>query len=478
MRFARCLFPVLLLTPVLVPAQSQREIIARIEQNLTPPVAVEGVRAVRWTLAERMIQHHAPGISVAVMRGRKIAWARGYGLLEAGKSEQVNADTLFQAASVSKPVAAVAALRLGERGVLQLDEDVNEKLKSWKLPENDFTRTEKVTLRRILSHSAGLTVHGFRGYADGEAIPTLVQILDGTKPANSAPVRVDVTSGSIWRYSGGGFTVMQQLMIDITGNAFPALMRALVLEPVGMKRSTFEQPLPEAFRTNAARGHRSDGGVVKGLWHAYPEMAAAGLWTTPTDLAMFAIELREEALGRSTKLLSPEMAKAMLTLQKQDYGLGVRIQGEGNRMRFSHGGANEGYRCFFVMYEESGDGAAIMTNGDSGDQLFLELLRSIATEYNWPDFLQQHKTAVPVAPEVLKQYEGVFDLQGDQFRFAVEDGSLWLHLSWRPKVKLFAESATRFFATEDNIPAITFVRDEAGKVDQIEMMDRKARRVK
>ncbi len=461
-----------------VRAQTQDDAITRIENSLIPPVVLDDAPSASWTLAERMLHYHTPGVSVAVMRGGRIIWAKGYGVREYGKPTRVNTDTLFQAASISKSVAAMGALRMVEQGAFSLDENVNLKLKTWKVPDNQFTAVEKVTLRRLLSHTAGLTVHGFRGYAEGEAVPTLVQILNGTKPANSQPIRVDVAPGSLYRYSGGGFTVVQQLMIDAGGVAFPTLMRRLVLGPIGMDRSTYEQPLPEALRANAARGHGPDGKAIKGLWHTYPELAAAGLWTTSTDLAKFALELRAEARGNSGKVLSPEMARTMLRVEKQGYGLGVGIQGEGERMRFSHGGANEGFRSFFVLYKDSGDGAAIMTNGDLGDQLFLELLRSIATEYGWPDYRQERKTAVPVAPETLKKYEGIFDLQGDHFRFAVEEGSLCLFLSFRPKVKLFAETETRFFALEDNIPVITFVPNAEGKVEEIRLMGRTARKIK
>lgn len=199
--------------------------------------------------------------------------------------------TLFQAGSISKPVAALAALRLVEQGKLSLDEDVNAKLVSWKVPGNEFTKEQKVTLRRLLTHSAGLTVHGFPGYAAGAQVPTLVQVLNGEKPANTPAIRVDTVPGRLWRYSGGGYTIMQQLLIDVTQKSFPELMRQLVLEPAGMKHSTYEQPLPPARAGEAATAHDANGQPVKGQFHTYPEMAAAGLWTTPTDLALLAIEL-------------------------------------------------------------------------------------------------------------------------------------------------------------------------------------------
>jgi CubicO group peptidase (beta-lactamase class C family) len=209
------------------------ERIARIEKGLLPAVVIQG-QSSALTIADRMAHYKVPGVSVVVINDGKIEWAKGYGVTEAGGSTPVTTETMFQAASISKPVAATGALALVEKGLLSLDEEANAKLKSWKVPENDFTKEQKVTLRRLASHSAGLTVHGFRGYAAIEAVPTTVQVLDGQKPANSAPVRVDVLPGSLWRYSGGGITVMQLMMADVTGKPFPALMRELVLDKIGM----------------------------------------------------------------------------------------------------------------------------------------------------------------------------------------------------------------------------------------------------
>jgi CubicO group peptidase (beta-lactamase class C family) len=249
--------------------------------------------------------------------------------LEAGSDKPVNAETLFQAASISKPVAAMAALALVGRGKLALDEDVNRKLVSWKVPENDFTKEEKVTLRRLLSHSAGLTVHGFPGYAADEPVPTLRAVLDGAKPANTKAILPDMTPGSSWRYSGGGYCVVQQLLMDVTGKPFPLLLQEMVLGPLGMNHSSYEQPLPSAKCGLAAVGHTSTGQPIKGKWHIYPEMAAAGLWTTPSDLARFAIELQKCRIGKSKRVLSTRMAQQMLTAQIGDAGLAFSSVAQG-----------------------------------------------------------------------------------------------------------------------------------------------------
>ena len=339
--------------------------IARVESGLLPAFVVAGQPLPAKPLAQRMTDLKTPGVSVAVINDGAIEWAKGYGVTETGTVTPVTAQTLFQAASISKPVAALAALRLVEQGKLALDEDVNAKLASWKVPENDFTKTEKVTLRRLLSHSAGLTVHGFGGYAADAPVPTLVQVLEGAKPANSDAVRVDVVPGTIWRYSGGGYTVAQLLMTDVTGRPFPDLMAELVLKPVGMTDSTYEQPLPEARRGAAASGHTSDGKLVPGRYHTYPEMAAAGLWTTPTDLAKFLLEIERARRGKSA-VLSQALALEMTTAQKPGYGLGLSLDGFGKMASFGHGGSNEGFKCQMTAFFEGGRGAVIMTNGDQG----------------------------------------------------------------------------------------------------------------
>src|SRR5208282_3138916 len=208
------------------------------------------------TINERMAHYKVPGVSVAFFDHGQIIWTKTYGFADVASKKPVTADTLFQAAPTRKPVAALAALRLVQEGKLSLDEDVNVKLRTWKVPENAFTIKEKVTVRRILSHSAGLTVHGFPGYASDEPVPTVVQILNGEKPANSDPIRVDVVPGTLWRYSGGGYVILQTLLSDVTGKPFPQIMSELVLRPAGMTHSTYEQPLPQNRASEVATPFR------------------------------------------------------------------------------------------------------------------------------------------------------------------------------------------------------------------------------
>ncbi len=444
--------------------------IERVENSLMPGVLVAG-EATGMKLADRMAHYKVPGVSVAVINDGKIEWARSYGVAEAGSDRVVSVDTLFQAASISKPVAALGALRLVEQGKLSLDEDVNIRLRSWHVPESDFTKTKKVTLRGLLSHTAGTTVHGFRGYAEGEQVPTLVELLNGGKPANSAAVRPDIEPGSRWRYSGGGISIAQQLIIDVTGKPFPEFMRATVLSPLGMKQSTYEQPLPKSRAFHAASGHQAAGTAVKGKWHTHPEMAAAGLWTTPSDLARLAIEVQQAFAGRSNKLLSKKMAVEMLTTQVVEsgsYGLGFGLRGAGRELAFSHGGSNVGFRCMFYAYAETGQGAVVMTNSDNGGLLISEILRAIAKEYNWPHYRVKEKKRVSVDPKVFADYAGEYEFGGRKVTISNDGARLYIlapPFGANP-VELLAESDSEYFIQLDET-TFTFVKDAGGKVTEL-----------
>ena len=443
--------------------------IGRVMRSLRPPVEIEGKPAARWTLAERMTHHKVPGVSIAVIEGGRIAWAGGVGVKEAGKADSVTPTTLFQAASISKPVAATAMLRLVERGTLNLDTNVNSYLKSWKVPDNKFTTTEKVTLRRIVSHTAGLTVHGFPGYETTKPLPTVVQVLDGAKPANTDPVRVDTTPGSIERYSGGGTTVMQQLLVDVTGKPFPALMQELVLGPAGMTSSTYEQPLPAARAPEAARAHTQDGKPIPGGWHVYPEMAPAGLWTTPTDLLKWAIAITDARAGRSTALLSQSMTQQMLTAQKGEIGLGPFVGGTGRNFHFGHGGANEGFHSDLVMYPELGVGAAVMTNGDGGPMLISEVLRALAAEYGWPDYKAEQLPALTLDAKTVAGLTGTYRLQagpGIPVRIEKDGDRLMLRAPQIPEQELLPKSDTTFVMSSLGWQ-VKFTRDASGRATAI-----------
>jgi len=423
--------------------------IAAIEQQLAPLVTGDdsgSANQQRTSLTQVMAEAGVPGIGVAVIDGGRIAWARGYGVVEVGGAS-VTPATLFQCASISKPVAAVVALRLVEAGALDLDGDVNERLTSWRIPSapywTDRGRVDwrpHVTLRQLISHTAGLTVHGFPGYPVGAPLPTLPQILDGVSPANTPPIRVDTLPGAHMRYSGGGYTVLTQLLEDVTGKPFPALARELVLAPLGMDDSSFEQPLPPERAALAAHAHHAANQPVPGGWHVYPELAAAGLWATPTDLARFALGLQAALAGAAGAILSQATMSEMMTAQSPEdgvdaVGLGVFLSGAGETARFGHTGGNEGFTCELAAYQRRGQGAIVMTNGEGGWLVLKAILNTIAEVYEWPDYTPFRLSGAWAETDAttLAAYVGHYaddagrrcaiTLDGDELRLAFGDQS-------------------------------------------------------
>jgi len=438
--------------------------IQQFEQGLAPTVLVKGETPKLVPLALRMGELHVPGVSIAVIHQGRIEWANGYGVTQLD-GPRVTENTLFQAASISKAVFALAVMRQVEAGKLNLDANVNDYLKSWKLPDNSFTAEQKVTLRRVLSHTAGLTVHGFPGYEAGAKLPTTIQILDGASPANNPEIRVDTIPGSLYRYSGGGYTLAQLLMRDVTGQELPKHMHDTVLVPLGMSRSTYEQPLPASRAGEVALPYRGDGTPVTGGPHVYPELAAAGLWTTPSDLARYALGVRDALAGKS-KVISAATARLMLTKQLGDHALGPVVGGSTARKYFTHNGGNEGYRCALVMYED-GEGAAIMTSGDNGGGLMYEVLRTLAQVYEWPDFGPSERTLADVKPEALNRLIGVYQLS-DQNMYLVrrDEGRLVGNVIGNGPVALFPSSDHELFARDANV-VVNFTADANGAITAV-----------
>ena len=440
--------------------------IHNVESGLLPAVIIKDAPHQTHTLAERMAAMHVNGVSIAVIHNGQIEWARGYGVATIG-GPQVTPETLFQAGSISKPVAALAALRMVQQGKLTLDADVNSMLKSWKLPDAPVAAGKPVTLRELLTHTGGTTVHGFPGYATDAPVPTLIQVLNGEKPANTAPIRIETEPGTKWNYSGGGFTIMQQIVIDQSGEAFPKLLDDTVLTPIGMTHSTYRQPLPTDRKALAATPYDAEGKPIPGGAHTYPEMAAAGLWTTPSDIARYEIEVQTSLAGKSNHVLSQQMTKQMLTPGLGSWGLGVQLGGSPTNPYFTHGGVNEGFESLFVAYEQGGDGAVVMTNAQGGSAIAEEIMHSIAAEYNWPDEKPAVKAAVTVDPKLLADYAGKYEL-GPNFDLTIQvvDGHLTLQAPGQETLQLYASSSNRFFLAVMNAE-MEFVRDAQGKVTKM-----------
>src|SRR3569623_241871 len=389
-------------------AVSQADRIAHIEASLTPPVQVRGRPVTARTLDQEMAAHHLPSISVAVVDHGKVVWAKAYGLADVAAKRAATTRTLYQAGSISKPVAASGAMTLIQQGRLALDMPANRQLTSWQIPDNAFTKDHPVTLRHLLTHTGGLTVHGFPGYAAGKPVPSVVQVLEGKPPATTAAVVVERQPGTVWNYSGGGITIAQLMMTDVTHQPYPYLMRQRVFVPVGTADSTYEQPRPPARAAVAATVYLRNEAPVEGRLHTYPEMAAAGLWTTPSDLAKWAIALEQAYDGSSTRLMSKASARAMLTPGLGNWGLGVELGGSGRDFHFTHGGDDWGFKANFMAWPDGGRAVVVMANGDDGMVVAVELMQAVAREYGWKGLEPTVLDTVALSAEQAKAIAGSY----------------------------------------------------------------------
>lgn len=447
--------------------------IQRVIDNLLPSTAFDGKFASPKNLQERMAYYHTPGVSVAVINDFQVEWARGFGVCDTVSNNAVTTETLFQCGSISKAIFALGVMRLVQKDELSLDEDVNRYLSSWRVPANAGWQP-KITLRQLLSHTAGLTVHGFPGYQASESVPTVPQILNGGSPSNTAKVEVNILPGTQFRYSGGGATVAQQVVTDVLSKPFPEIMDELVFAPLGLVNSTYTQPLSNEAAKNAATAHAGKSVPVKGRCHIYPEMAAAGLWTTATDLAKVGAELLQVVHDRKLpSLLAREVIEAMLLPQLgqqkagEFYGLGFSCSGKDKRFCFGHSGRNEGFIADMRIYKNLGKGAVIMVNSNDGSPLIGEIMRAISEEYDWPGerFSVEKK---PVKLAATHNYGGFYATKsGLQFRVGAIEDDLLLEYEDQPPLPIYPLSETEFFTPVLNMVVRFRMDDKKGIVGLI-----------
>lgn len=430
--------------------QSIHHSIDRVIHNLRPQTAIDGQYGPPQCLEDRLQHYHTPGTSIAVINDFNIEWARGFGYCETGKPDRVTPSTVFQASSISKPIFALAIMRLVDQGRLDLDQDVNTVLNSWRIPcSGDWQ--PRITLRQLLSHSAGLTTHSFPGYQTSEPLPNLHQILSGHPPAVTEPVEVNILPGLQCRYSGGGTLVGQQILVDLMGQPFPDIMRTYVLNPLGMTDSTYLQPLPDEWAARAATAHPWKGVPLQGKNHIYPEMAAAGLWTTATDLARVGVEMLNGLNGRPARLLPKDKMEMMLSPQLpgaspgggEYIGLEFFCNGSGNSFHFGCPGWNEGFMAIMRFYRQLGKGAVVMLNSNEGFPLFDEILRAIARAYEWPDVVPHKK--VPAGLKTIDAFSGDYTTEsGVTFQITHHDGTAQLAMLDQPPLPLMQISELEF----------------------------------
>ena len=337
------------------------------------------------TVAELMEEFGVPGVSVAVIQDFKIHWAKAYGVADVETGQLVDIETMFQAASISKPVAAIGVLRAVQDGLFSLDDDINDILDSWTLDGREFTRNRPVTPRTLTSHTSGLgDGFGFPGYDPEQPLPTTVQILEGHELSNVGSVFMEREPLTFYEYSGGGVTVMELALSDVRRRPFVDVLQEGVLAPIGMTRSSYAQPISPEHNQNAARAHDNNGESRGPKWHVYPEHAAAGLWTTPTDLARLIIEVQRSASGESNRVLSQSMIQEMLNpVGVGPFAVGFTVSKVGEGWYFSHGGSNWGFRALMLAHKVKGYGLVVMTNADQGSTVINEISRRIQYTYNW-----------------------------------------------------------------------------------------------
>ncbi|MFA6060291.1 MAG: serine hydrolase [Taibaiella sp.] len=437
--------------------------IQKVENNLLP-WAQAGTDTLKFNIYERMAQYKIQGLSIAVIRNYKIIWAKAYGWADVKEKRPVTNNTLFQAASLSKSINAIGLLKLAQEGKIDLNQDINTYLTIWKFPYDSLSGSKKITTANLLSHTAGLTVHGFKGYTKGESIPTLPEILDGSKPANSPPVRSMYPAGKKVEYSGGGTTISQLILEDLTKEKYQDYMYKNVLQPMGMTQSFFNQPPASNKTALLATGYRLSGQEMEGgKYNMYPEMGAAGLWTTPTDIGKYIIETQLAYKGESAKVLNQEMTRLRLApFIDSINAFGVYINKKGTEKYFQHSGSNEGFVAQYRGSLENGNGVVVMVNSDNTN-IMNEIINSVAKIYNWKDFYQPvRKDTITLSQNSLDKYIGTYKLDGNVITITKKNNQLWLNNIVNSP--MYFTSALDFYITEYKAD-YSIILDDKGQVN-------------
>jgi CubicO group peptidase (beta-lactamase class C family) len=449
--------------------------IKQVENSLQGWVQIDGDTNT-WTLKNRMKQYYINGLSIAVIHNYKIEWARGYGMMDTVTKVPVTTQTLFQAGSISKSLNGVGVLKLAQDKKIDLLADINDYLRTWKFPYDTISKGMKISTMNLLSHTAGLTIHGFPGYKRTDTIPSLTDILDGKSPANTKAVRSQFAPGLRFQYSGGGTTISQMILTDVTGQAYEAYMQDNVFKPLGMTMSSYNQPPAKDKEKFLATGYHEDGKEIEGKYHVYPEQGAAGLWTNPTDIAKYVIETQLSMQGKSNKVLSREVTLLRLTPYiDSSAALGVFIETKGGQKYFGHGGADAGFLSTYKGTFENGNGIVVMVNSNNGN-ILNEVVNSVASVYGWKDFHKPvTKKTVAVADSLFEKYAGKYLIDGDTTTIARQGKEEFLFFTPTEKYRIYFTSTDEFFCKE--IPLdLKFENNLAGKITGFYFMD-KAKKV-
>ena len=483
MRLYSFLFTGLLCSSVTfgAPAQLPQKLVDRmaaVENNLIPYVPVEGLPG--WNIQERMRYHKVPGLSVAVIHNYNVDWARSYGLADTTARKAVTTETMFSAGSISKLVAAMAALTLVDQGKLNLDAPINQYLRSWKLDENDFTRKTPVTLRMLLSHRAGTSQSSYFGFTpDKTPLPSVPDILAGKPGTESRMVVVNSEPNREFRYSGGGYLVAQMAMMDVTGKDFATFTDQVIFKPLGLTRTTFTQPLPPKLAPYASWAYSANG-WFKGMPYVYPQQSAAGLYSTPTNLAKIIIDLQNSYRGRGG-LLSQASARTMMTplatvsdgFINEQIGLGTfLLQQNGNTKErgryFEHTGTNAGFVAYAIGSVVGGNGVVVMMNDNNGaSELGKEIRRAVARVYNWVGFLPQPLKTNRLPDSLLNAYVGRYQRSADEVVSIRREGNLLIEKINNGSDIICVPVSPDTIALTDYTAKAYFSRGKSGRVDSL-----------
>jgi len=441
--------------------------VRQVEKGLLRAVYIKGSKIDKMSITGRMEFYKVPGVSIAVIDRCQVEWAKAYGYRDIRNYRPLTTKSLFQAGGLSRPLTAAAALGLAAKGGIDMDGDVASSLRSWKLPSAHVPGSQavnRISLRDLLTHSAGLSGQVFPGYPAKDPLPDIRQVLDGERPAVNLPVLEGIQPGKA-RESESGYVILQLLLTDLEGKTFPRIMKETVLDPLGLRNSTFEVVLAAELKDRAASGHLREGQEVEGDWFNYPESAAKGLWTTPGDYADFLVEILGEAMGKSSKLLSAEAARTMLTPQAGNQSFGFTVEGTGDEANFKVQGKTCGYSSFAIVFPGRGQGIVVMTNSDNGGLLTEEILRAVSAAYGWGLFKPEEKSLFRLDSSVYQDYVGIYEVASDyHLDVSFEDYYLVIQPTGQARTKFYVESQTVFFSIDPHI-RIQFRRDDKGVVN-------------
>ena len=450
-------------------AQYSKEVedkIREVEESLgLNKFQVEGL--VSATLEDRMRFYHVKGLSIAVVHNYKIEWAKGYGWADSAEQRRVTTKTLFEPGSISKSINAVGVLRLAQRKKVDLYKDINNYLVSWKFPYDTVSKNKKITIANLLSHTAGLSQHGFPGYYRGDTFPAIPEILDGKRPANTQAVRSLFAPGLKFEYSGGGTMISQLIVMDKSEQQYDAYISEHVFVPIGMENSLFTQPPPDTRRKELATGYSGNGKEIKGKYPILIEQAAGGLWTTPSDLCKFIIEVQLSLRGKSNKVLSKKMTKKMLKpYRNKSAALGFFIVKKNGTKYFSHNASNQGFSGVYYGSFKGGNGLAIVVNSDNGNDLIQEIVKSITNTYKWKGFYTGEKVvikkSVVLSPDLIEKYVGAYRQKNAVTSITKKEDGLYYQAGKR-QWRIHFDSDTTFFSRE-SLSDKTFHCDRDGNV--------------